>query len=181
MIVYDQVELYGYQLGTGRGSRSLFRRLKSLLGGGEGKRGSPARYTLLGWLVLGAGQAGDSVASHQLELESGAGAGPGLFGALCCRLAVLPHCRSLPGRAGRLTAAWPDSQLTVPACFARILDWRLQVWTSRAQYRRGETPWQEVMLDSHTTVRDLGNSFTLENPGQETVQFLCETDEEVLE
>jgi len=113
-----------------------------------------------------------------------------LFGQLCCRLAVTPYSRTEAVRTGRLTLTSISSggrdqeedcldwrleaeDTLAEDCFVRLSNWRLEMWQSTAQYRRGEEPWRTARLGTSTLVRQHTERICVENEGGESVDLLA--------
>ena len=63
----------------------------------------------------------------------------------------------------------------------RLMDWRLSLWSSAELFEQASSPGREVRVDQDTKVKDggaeQGDTFVLENYGEEAVEFRCPTKE----
>lgn len=142
------------------------------------------KFDLLATSTLRLEEAGEEVRSHEFymeEAENGqADRLPPLFGHFCSRLAVQPYCRDEPVLVGSLAVRkglgrWQED------CWCRLMDWKLSLWTSVDQYQEARSPGRVIRVDQETTIKDgsseQADTFTLENYGEEVVEFKCPTKE----
>ena len=141
------------------------------------------KFDLLATGTLRLEQAGGEVMSHELYMEQGENSAerlPPLFGQFCARLAVQPYCREEAVLVGGLAVRrgggkWQEE------CWVRLMDWRLSLWSSAELFEQASSPGREVRVDQDTKVKDggaeAGDTFVLENYGEEAVEFRCPTKE----
>jgi len=142
------------------------------------------KFDLLATATLRLEEAGEEVKSHELYLEEGenntSGRLPPLFGQFCARLAVQPYCREEAVLVGSLSvrkgeAKWQED------CWVRLMDWKLSLWSSVEQFEQSRSPGRVIKVDQETIIKDgdseQGDTFTLENYGEDVVEFRCPTRE----
>ena len=140
------------------------------------------KFDLLGTAILRLEDAGEDVQSHELymEEENNHPRLPPLFGQFCARLAVMPYCREEPVLVGGLGLR-PVGGRWQEDCWVRLMDWKLSLWSGVDQYEAARSPSRIVRVDQETIIKDgdskEGNVFTVENYGEERVEFLCPTKE----
>ena len=60
-------------------------------------------------------------------------------------------CRHEAVRTGKVSISFLDNNTLVQDCFMRLGDWRLEIWQTVTQYRRGLEPWRTVRLGTGKT------------------------------
>ena len=93
-----------------------------------------------------------------------------LFGQLVCRLLVSPYTRWEAVRTGSLQAAGQQT-------WARLANWRLELWTSSAAFRRGEQPVNTITVDRASVVREEEGNVIIQNPNTEVIELRPEEGE----
>ena len=135
-----KLEVYSHQLReeSGRTSPSaLMKTLREKLSGKKRKTeaGKAIEFRLVTTKVLTVEDSSGEVESLQMERSSCSSsslASLHLFGQLICRLAVSPYTRWEPLRTGSLEVARGGNY---QQSFARLGNWALQIWPSRAAFR----------------------------------------------
>jgi len=101
-----------------------------------------------------------------------------LFGLLCCRLSASPYSRSEAVRSGKVAISLVETGDLVKDCFIRLGDWKLEIWTSTSQFRRGEIPWKIVKLGTGSLVRQEVDRFCVENEDEDHADIICDNKED---
>ena len=182
-----KLELYSYCLSvtSHSTSKSLFHAIRAKLQ--MKKHQEPLVTSFPDFLhtaavVLTIGDAGNNDKCHQLtvtqQLSSSSQRVPQLFGQFSCRLAVKPYIAETPLHTGRLSLAWPGSDIVLTDCEARLLNWRLAIWPSAAQLCAGSQPWHEESLtsQSHLDAAPERLTFSIRHPlskNDELAEFTC--------
>lgn len=136
------------------------------------------KFSLIATATLRLEDAGDEVNSHELYLEDRENERtPQLFGQFCCRLAVQPDCREEAVLVGGLGVRFPENEIAgwQEGWWARLMDWKLCMWTGVEQYQAARSPVRQVRVDQDTKIRDHqdGETFSIENIGEEPAEFKC--------
>ena len=148
-----KLEVYSHPLReeSGRSSPSaLMRTLREKLSGKKRKaeEGKAIEFRLVTTKVLTVEDSSGEVESLQMERTSCTSSSSSsssssslaslhLFGQLVCRLAVSPYTRWEPLRTGSLEVARGGNY---QQSFARLGNWTLQIWPSRAAFRSEPQP-----------------------------------------
>jgi len=142
------------------------------------------QFDLLATATLRLEDAGEDVKPHELFVEDSENDRlPPLFGQFCCRLAVQPYCREEPVLVGRLSVRYPNNERYsgdrwAENCWGRLMDWKLCLWQNLEQYEAARSPSKQIRIDQDTTIRDEGDTFTVENYGEGIILFKCESRED---
>eukprot|EP00092_Neocalanus_flemingeri_P041723 GFUD01045444.1.p1 GENE.GFUD01045444.1~~GFUD01045444.1.p1 ORF type:complete len:466 (-),score=129.25 GFUD01045444.1:22-1419(-) len=184
-----KIEVYSHCISPGLlgTPKNWIRKIKSKITTNQKTHSSRvASFDLLAETSLTIDDAKDAIECHDLDKTAATATTsakdhqmPQLFGQICFRLAVSPYCKQEPLMTGSLSVSWPESEIIVPGCFARLMNWKLEIWSSTAQFRRGEQPWKVVSIDSMSLVREMGDKFCVENEKEEHADFICDTTEEI--
>jgi len=175
-----KVEVYSHLISSGLldTSKSWLKKLTSKILSNQKSKPSDkvATYDMLAEISLSVDNANDAVECHDLDKTTAKEEGyvPQLFGQICCRLAVSPYSNKEPIISGNLSVSWPESEIVIPGCFGQLLNWKLEIWSSIAHFRRGEQPWKVVRIDSMSLVRQMGSKFCVENEREDHADFICD-------
>lgn len=135
------------------------------------------KFSLIATATLRLEDAGDEVTSHELYLEDRENERtPQLFGQFCCRLAVQPDCREEAVLVGGLGVRFPENEIAgwQEGWWARLMDWKLCLWTGVELYQAARSPVRQVRVDQDTKIRDHDEeTFSIENIGEEPAEFKC--------
>jgi hypothetical protein len=189
-----KVDLYSYclQSPVESASRSLFNTIRTKLQGKKYKE-KPMQacpeFLHTATAVLTINDAKRSERCHQLTVIQQDSAHSKqvlqLFDHFSCRLAVKPYCSDSPQHSGRLSLAWPGSDIVMTGCEARLINWHLQIWTTGTQRRTAGKPWLEIALtgDSRVGLESGGRlAFSIVNTTADTsdqTEFICGSQEEL--
>jgi len=184
-----KVEIYSYCINGGilGTPKSWIKKLKTKISSNNTNKPSAAKvanFDLLAAINLTVDDANDAVDCHDLQKSSSVSTIreenlPELFGQICCRLAVSPYCRHDPVTSGILSVTWPESDIVVPSCYARLMNWKLEIWTNKTEFNRGELPWKVVRINNMSLLREMGRKFCVENElEEEHIDFNCVSKEE---
>jgi len=148
------------------------------------RRVAGPKFDLLATATLRLEEAGEEVATHELEMEEGENSSerlPPLFGHFCCRLAVQPYCREEAVLAGSLGVRRGEEGRWQEDCWVRLMDWKLSLWSSVEMFEEARSPGRVVRVDQDTKVKSgtsaEGDTLTLENYGEPVVEVRCPTKE----
>ena len=83
---------------------------------------------------------------------------------MVCRLVVSPYTRWEAVRTGSLQAAGQQT-------WARLANWRLDLWTSSAAFRRGDQPVNTITVDRASVVREEEGNIIIQNPNTEVIEL----------
>jgi len=178
-----KVEVYSHLVNAGLlgTPKNWIRKFKSMIVTNQKSRplDKVATFDMLAEIKLTVDDANDAIVCHNLDKTANMTVVkeeqmPQLFGQICCRLAVSPYCNQEPIVSGFMAISWPESEIVIPGCFGQLLNWRLEIWSSLAHYRRGEQPWKVLRIDSMSLVREMGTKFCVENEREEHVDIICD-------
>ena len=174
------IRLYSCDLSTYSTKENIFKTMKRKFRGKKLVNSADRTPTFLPFAqtVLSLGDSSERVECSTISLlpEAAVGGGyPSVFGQFCFRLAVKPYCTEEVALQGSLTVSWPESEIMVSDCYVELVNWKVKVWTSLAEYENREEPWKEVRLDADSRVCDDGSRFYIENTDEELAFFTPET------
>lgn len=130
--------------------------------------------------VLTINDAGSGARCHQLLVTQQAAGNkhrvPLLFDQFSYRLAVRPTSANEPQEmAGRMSLAWPGSDIVLADCDTRLADWQLQLWTTPARLRRDSRPCHIFTLTGASRLESSAEQLSFSLADEEGVQavFKC--------
>jgi len=188
---------------AGGGARSWLQRMVGRGRSKLGQPRKAVNFKLLTSKHLTVEDSSDSVETHDLDTSRNLSSSSGssspvsvggalqLFGQLCCRLAVAPYACTEAVRTGKLSVSRLEAEPRLQAaadcldwrlesedtlaedCFVSLASWRLEIWHSTAQYRRGDEPWRVVKLGAGTLVRQQEERVIVEAEDGDSVDLVC--------